>query len=236
MRQDDGIQEVLQEATDTGHVLEIVEKIRSGKEATVYRVIFDGTVLAMKVYTDPERRDFGNADSYLQNKFYKYGSHARAVAKGGKFGKRLRHDNWIKREFYLLKKLYALGATIPKPVAHIGDAILMDFVGDNRAAAPQLSEVRLTDEEARLAFHDIMQSVEIFWLAGAVHADLSAYNILWWRGRSVIIDFPQSVDTRTHPDAKALLERDVRNMAQYFKKYFDVDCDEILDRFDSSCT
>ena len=226
------LQNIVQEAASAGHVLEVVEQIRSGKEATVYRVMFDGRMLAMKVYADPERRDFDNADAYLQNKFYKTRSHARAVAKGGKFGKKLRHENWIKREFFLLESLYGQGASIPEPVAHIGDAIVMEFIGDEESAAPPLTEVKLTESEARSAYDKIVKSVEIFWQAGIVHADLSAYNILWWKSQPIIIDFPQSIDRRTHPDAFSLLERDARNVVKYFQKYFEVDCDELLKKFE----
>jgi len=226
------IQNVVQEATSTGHVLEVVEQIRSGKEATVYRVMFDGTMLAMKVYTDPERRDFNNADAYLQNKFYKTRSHTRAVAKGGKFGKKLRHENWIKREFFLLENVFGLGASIPEPVAHIGSAILMEFIGDEQAAAPPMSEVHLNEKQAQSAFDKIVKSMKIFWDAGIVHADLSAYNVLWWKNQPVIIDFPQSIDRRTHPDSLSLLERDVMNVAKYFQKYFDVDCYELMKKFE----
>ena len=32
--------------------------------------------------------------------------------------------------------------------------------------------------------------------AGLVHADLSPYNVLWWRDRAWVIDLPQAVDLR----------------------------------------
>jgi RIO kinase 1 len=51
---------------------------------------------------------------------------------------------------------------------------------------------------------------------GVVHGDLSAYNILWDRGRIVIIDFPQSVDPIAHPEGITLLERDVTNVTDWF--------------------
>ncbi len=223
MENEKTLSDIIQEAADEGHDLRLVERIKSGKEATVYRVVFDGRGLAMKVYADPERRAFDNAGAYLQNRFYKTRSHARAVAKGGKFGQKLRHQNWIKREFYLLEKLHERGAAIPEPVALIGPSILMEFIGDEQRAAPSLTEVELTKAEAERAWRDIVRSVKLFWDEGVVHADLSAFNVLWWRDKPVIIDFPQAVDRRTHPDAESLLRRDVGNMARYFNKYFAID-------------
>ncbi len=52
-----------------------------------------------------------------------------------------------------------------------------------------------------------------------VHADLSAFNILYASGKLTIIDLPQAVDPRTNPSAPKLLERDLRNVLRYFARY-----------------
>ena len=52
-----------------------------------------------------------------------------------------------------------------------------------------------------------------------VHADFSAYNILYWEGQFKIIDFPQAVDPRRNPDAMELFLRDVERLCQYFPRY-----------------
>ena len=51
-----------------------------------------------------------------------------------------------------------------------------------------------------------------------VHGDLSAFNVLWWRERPVIIDLSQAVDAVTHPAARDLLARDVERTASYFER------------------
>jgi RIO kinase 1 len=63
------------------------------------------------------------------------------------------------------------------------------------------------------------------WLAhDTVHADLSAFNVLFWQGRAKVIDFPQWLDPRFAPAARRLLERDIRNVGRYFARYgLDVD-------------
>ena len=55
--------------------------------------------------------------------------------------------------------------------------------------------------------------------AGLVHADLSEFNILYDEGEPVIIDMGQSV-TLDHPMARKFLERDIANVAHYFKKKY----------------
>jgi len=51
-----------------------------------------------------------------------------------------------------------------------------------------------------------------------VHGDLSAFNVLWWHERPVIIDFSQAVDAVVHPAARDLLRRDVERTAGYFRR------------------
>ena len=52
-----------------------------------------------------------------------------------------------------------------------------------------------------------------------VHGDLSAYNVLLWDGRAVVIDFPQAVVALKNPHAFRLLQRDLERLCQYFAEY-----------------
>ena len=42
-----------------------------------------------------------------------------------------------------------------------------------------------------------------------IHGDLSAYNVLYWRGAVTLIDFAQAVDPRHNDELYTLLERDI---------------------------
>jgi RIO kinase 1 len=55
--------------------------------------------------------------------------------------------------------------------------------------------------------------------AGLVHADLSAYNLLWWEERLIVIDLPQAVEFTTNTDAPDLLHRDVANVGDWFTRH-----------------
>jgi RIO kinase 1 len=126
---------------------------------------------------------------------------------------------WVCQEFQMLSRLAAAGADVPRPFDWSGSAILMEYVGDDRAPAPQLIGVTLTPGEVRPLFQRILRNVEIFLACGLVHGDLSAFNILYWNGDVKIIDFPQSVEPHLNRNAFALLKRDIENMCHYFATY-----------------
>lgn len=108
---------------------------------------------------------------------------------------------------------------MPRPLAQMGNAVLMEYVGDVGDAAPRLREVALASEEARPLFERLLRNVELFLACDRIHGDLSPYNILYWRGGAVIIDFAQAVDPRYSPVVFDLLARDVRRLCEFFARY-----------------
>jgi RIO kinase 1 len=112
-------------------------------------------------------------------------------------------------------------------VAASQNAILMTYYGDGQMAAPTLNEISLDADEAVLLFHEVMRNVELMLRDGRIHGDLSAYNMLYWAGDVILIDFPQVVNSRvsrsTHalgnrvnPNAYDILARDVSRVCDYF--------------------
>jgi RIO kinase 1 len=94
----------------------------------------------------------------------------------------------------------------------------MAFVGDAGGPAPLLHHVRPSPSEARELFDQLLRNIEIWLGCGRIHGDLSAYNILYYQQRLVIIDFPQAVDPSVNPHAYDLLLRDVTNVCGYFRR------------------
>jgi RIO kinase 1 len=80
-------------------------------------------------------------------------------------------------------------------------------------------------------FDAIIRTILIFWEAGIVHADLSEYNILWWKNEVYIIDFPQSTDRKTNPNSQMFLERDLKNLIRFFERYIEIDHEKIFKIF-----
>jgi len=49
-----------------------------------------------------------------------------------------------------------------------------------------------------------------------IHGDLSAYNILYWEGDIILIDFPQVISPKINRNAFRIFERDVTRVCDYF--------------------
>lgn len=153
----------------------------------------------------------------------------RAIARRSTFGRRLLSEAWAGHEHEMLRRLWHAGADVPYPVAATDDGMLMEYIGDDRGAARPLATARLDPAQLRTALDQIVENLRIMLDEGIVHADLSAYNILWWEGRVRVIDLPQAVEVGPHPEAFALLHRDVENVCAFFaRRRIDCDVDELF--------
>ncbi len=155
----------------------------------------------------------------------------RAMRRGTRFGHEVQHARWIANEWQNLTHVAAAGATVPPPVELFEQGYTMGFVGDADRAAPRLSEVDLDGPTARRVWDALLDEIAILVSADRVHGDLSAFNVLWWRGRAVLIDFSQTVDVVTHPAARDLLVRDITTLGRYFaRRGVAVDVDRVRAR------
>jgi len=76
-------------------------------------------------------------------------------------------------------------------------------------------------EDAKEVLKEILINVKKAYIeAGIVHADLSDYNIIVQPDmRVLIIDWPQYV-TRQHPNTEDLLNRDLKNVLDFFSRKY----------------
>ena len=123
---------------------------------------------------------------------------------------------WVNKEFKNLDRYAQAGIRVPEPVTFAQNCLLMEFIGDGAAPAPQLKDVVFDDPDE--IYEDVLSFITDGWQkAHLVHGDLSEYNILMTEGGPVMIDVGQAM-TRDHYNAKELLERDIRNINGFFKK------------------
>lgn len=208
---------------DLAYIADVPRVVKSGKEATVYccprRPSRGSGLFAAKVYRALRSRSFRNDAIYQQGRVILDARAQRAYSKKTRTGQHVQFNLWVSHEYATMKALYAAGGDVPSPVAHSGSAILMDYIGDEASAAPPLSAVALAQDEAPAVFGAIMRNVELLLAHNCIHADLSAFNVLYWRGSIRIIDFPQTVDPRTNSNAYSLLTRDIENICRHFARY-----------------
>ncbi len=210
-------------------ILEVVEPLKSGKEATVYRCrahpSSGAEQLALKIYRSREDRSFKN-DALYQEGDWRWRvaggatRAARAFRAKTRFGREVQAAAWVGREWEHLEALHAGGVAVPRPVAETRGAVLMElFAADDGTAAPPLHAVALEPEEARRLRQRLFAEVARMLALDLVHGDLSPYNVLYARGEYRIIDFPQAVDPRFNPSAFRLLARDLENLHRYCARF-----------------
>ncbi|HYI24407.1 MAG TPA: RIO1 family regulatory kinase/ATPase [Thermomicrobiales bacterium] len=212
--------------------------VSSGKEGTVYCCHAAPDTghdrLAVKIHRGRTQRSFKNDAIYLSGRVAGVsltGSAgikasgkvdrrlSRAVAKRSRTGIAAIEQSWITYEYSTMQILHRAGARVPQPLTMSGHAMLMEFIGDAEGPAPKLKHVELSAAEARQVA-DILVDEIALWLANdRIHGDLSSFNVLYWDDAPAIIDFPQAVSPWDNPDARFLLERDVRNIATWAGAY-----------------
>ena len=128
--------------------------------------------------------------------------------------------NWCKREFKNLKIAFKNKVSCPEPLGFYENVLVMRFIGENGIPSPRLIDVDLKEVKKKLInelYSLIIKEIEKLLRAKIVHGDLSAYNILLYEGKPVLIDFSQGV-TSKHPLFKEFLERDIKNINSFFRK------------------
>jgi RIO kinase 1 len=183
--------------------------LATGKEADVFCARGQGRDLGVKIYRIATG-SFRSMQDYLKGdpRFGSVRGTRKAVISA-----------WAKKEFRNLKRAEEADVRVPHPLAVRENILVMELVGEMPTPALPLNEVKLDPEEARRVYDRISDYIShLYHRADLVHADLSEFNILYYHG-PVLIDMGQSV-TLDHPMAKKFLERDITNLARYFKKAY----------------
>ena len=211
-------------------ISDVLRKVKGGKEASVYQcsagAAIPGELAAAKVYHPRMIRNLRNDHLYREGR-ENLDDEGRVVRDDGKlkamrqrtqYGKDLLHQSWIAYEFATMQTLHAADADVPEPYTMAGNAILMEYIGDVDEVAPSLNEIDLDPSEAKALFERVIHNIDLMLANDIIHGDLSAYNILYWEGQIVLIDFPQAISPRVNRNAFRIFERDVTRVCDYFKE------------------
>jgi RIO kinase 1 len=209
--------ERLQPLIDDGIIDQVVRRLKSGKEASVYLVACGAEIRCAKVYKEAEQRGFHKLAHYQEGRKVRGSREARAMRKRGRYGRGVQEVEWKNAEAEALYRLIGAGVRVPQPYGMFDGVLLMEVVCDadgNRA--PRLNDVDLTPDQARQWHAFMITQIVRMLCAGLIHGDLSEFNVLLDPEGPVIIDLPQAVNAAGNNNAFRMLERDVNNMRETF--------------------
>jgi RIO kinase 1 len=209
--------------------------LKSGKEAqieVVERTDDDGRscLLARKLYVPRKAAEKGMLQAmglqkastfthdvqYREGRQFRKSRDRRAVERMSTYGKRLLQDRWTNHEHDVMTELWHAGVNVPYPVSYAEDVFYLEYVGARDGAAPQVAAARLDRDRLELAWEQLVIGLRTITATGYAHADLSAYNLLWWQEQVWFIDFPQAVSVAENPRGLDFLHRDVANVCDWF--------------------
>ncbi|XP_055859023.1 serine/threonine-protein kinase RIO3-like [Episyrphus balteatus] len=125
---------------------------------------------------------------------------------------------WAEKEMDNLLRMRHAGINCPDVIVLKKHVLVMSFFGKRQMSAPKLRHALLSDDELSIAYKEIVEMMhKLYNVAKLVHADLSAYNILWHDYKCWFIDVAQSVEL-DHPNALKLLLRDCGKIVSFFKQ------------------
>lgn len=210
----------IQPLIDDGLVDEVLSRLMSGKEADVYVVRCHEEIRCAKVYKDAIKRSFKKAVHYQEGRKVRNSRRGRAMEKGSKYGKKQQEETWQNAEIDALAKASAAGVRVPITYGCLDGVLIMELITDiDGDVAPRLGDVTMSAEQAREDHSLVMTYVMRMLCAGLVHGDLSEFNVLVDQNGPVIIDLPQAVDAAANNHAFSMLQRDIRNMSQYYGQF-----------------
>ncbi|KAM9165778.1 serine/threonine-protein kinase RIO3 [Pangshura tecta] len=210
---------LLYKMVNAGILETITGCISTGKESVVFHAYGGKTdeddkavppECALKVFKTT-LNEFKNRDKYIKDDY-------RFKDRFSKLNPRKVIRMWAEKEMHNLTRMQKAGIPCPQVVMLKKHILVMSFIGQDQVPAPKLKEVKLSSEDMKKAYYQILHMMQqLYKECSLVHADLSEYNMLWHEGKVWLIDVSQSVEP-THPHGLEFLFRDCRNVSQFFLK------------------
>jgi len=199
---------VVYDFMNKGKINEIHGVVKAGKESRVYwGKDREGKELAIKIYLVVSSEFRKGLLKYIEGD---------PRFQGVKHGTRSLIFAWAQKEFKNLELATRARVRVPRPIAVKNNVLIMEFIGENGECAPSLKEK--TPRNPEKVYEELMIFLErLYRKAELVHGDLSEYNVMIWKGQTVLFDVSQAVPL-VHPMADFLIHRDLTNLNKYFSR------------------
>ncbi|ELP89768.1 serine/threonine protein kinase RIO1, putative [Entamoeba invadens IP1] len=193
-----------------GLIKELHGSVSTGKEANVYHGFGEEFELAIKIFKT-SILIFKDRERYVEGDYrYRKGfcrSNPRKMV-----------TMWAEKEMRNLKRLGDFGIPAPRVLRVKNNVLVMEFLGEDGWAAPRLKDAPLNDDEKNEAYRQTVCDMHrMYNKCNMVHADLSEYNLLWWKGLVYVIDVGQAIEL-SHPSANDFLRMDCVNISNFYNK------------------
>ena len=187
--------------------------LSTGKEANVYHAYsHDGTKeYAIKIYKT-SILIFKDRDRYVSGEFRFRNGHCKS-------NPRKMIKLWAEKELRNLKRIHQSSIPCPEPILVKSNVLMMEFLGENNDPAPRLKDAENLDQDTySLLYLELLKIIRVLYQdCKLIHADLSEYNLLYWKEKLYMIDVSQSIE-HDHPHALDFLRRDCLNVNNYFRR------------------
>ncbi len=182
-------------------------EISTGKEANVLKGLKDDEYFAVKIYRIATS-DFKKMNFYIDgDPRFNIRHH----------NKRQLISSWVLKEYKNLERLSTANVNVPKPITALENILILEFIGDKNGIPAKTVKYQKPKDIDGFIEKLLDETYKFINDAKLVHGDLSVYNVMNFNEEPVIIDVSQSVIS-DHPIAKQLLERDIENLYNDFKK------------------
>jgi len=199
--------------TKQRHFDELVSPLSIGKEANIFiarkREDNKDIFRIVKIYR-LESCNFNKMYDYIKHdpRYYALKKQRRQVI-----------FSWVQREYRNLMKARENGVKVPMPIALMHHIIVMQLVGNEETGEAAQRLKQSSPKNSKDFFNKLLKNLQVLYQkAKLVHADLSEYNILNNKEIPVIIDMSQATPIDA-VNADELLDRDIKNMVNYFRKH-----------------
>lgn len=185
-----------------------IEKIIStGKEGNVFLAKKGNSFCAIKIYRI-ETSSFDTMSKYIVGdpRFSRIKKNKQSLV-----------FEWAKKEFKNLTSAEKAGVAVPYPIAYLNNVLVMEYLGADKPQ-PIVKEDKLSKTKINEIYKQTIKNLHnLIYKAKIIHADLSEYNMIYFKNRLYFIDMGQSV-TLEHPNAREFYERDIINLVRFFNK------------------
>lgn len=189
-----------------GNLDYIIGPIAKGKEANLFVGKKGKEFVAVKIYRI-ETTNFHNRRDYIDDE--ELNKIANNPIK--------RIYAWAEKEYFNLRYSYENKILVPKPIDQEKNILIMKLIGDKGIPQNTLKYDINAKKNIKEIYKQYVENMnKLIYKTKMVHADLSEYNMIFFKNKLYFIDMGQAISTKSD-NAKNFVNRDIKTIIKFFK-------------------